>query len=74
MCYGYGNNSAWKVIFPLFWSNDLNVIWARKLADKVAAAGYYVVVPDFLYGDPYDPSNAEKPVPVWIKSHGPVCL
>ncbi|KAI5666707.1 hypothetical protein M9H77_16560 [Catharanthus roseus] len=43
----------------------------RKLADKVAAAGYYVVVPDFLYGDPYDPSNAEKPVPVWIKSHGP---
>uniref|UniRef100_A0A5B6ZYQ9 Dienelactone hydrolase domain-containing protein n=1 Tax=Davidia involucrata TaxID=16924 RepID=A0A5B6ZYQ9_DAVIN len=42
----------------------------RKLADKVAAAGFYVVVPDFLYGDPYDLENAERPVPVWIKEHG----
>ncbi|GFZ21880.1 alpha/beta-Hydrolases superfamily protein [Actinidia rufa] len=42
----------------------------RKLADKVAAAGFYVVVPDFLYGDPYAPENAERPLPVWIKDHG----
>lgn len=42
----------------------------RKLADKVAANGYYVVVPDFFYGDPYAPENAERPLPVWIKSHG----
>ncbi|KAF8401626.1 hypothetical protein HHK36_012572 [Tetracentron sinense] len=42
----------------------------RKLADKVADAGFYVVVPDFFYGDPYVPDNAEKPIPVWIKSHG----
>lgn len=42
----------------------------RKLADKVAAVGYYVVVPDFLYGDPYVPENNKKPLPVWIKSHG----
>ncbi|KAG5567613.1 hypothetical protein RHGRI_002976 [Rhododendron griersonianum] len=41
-----------------------------KLADKVAAAGFYVVVPDFFYGDPYSPSNSEKPLPVWIQSHG----
>ncbi|MCD9641140.1 hypothetical protein HAX54_027084 [Datura stramonium] len=39
----------------------------RKLADKVAAAGYYVVVPDFLYGDPY---TTEKPLSIWIQSHG----
>ncbi|CAN4093483.1 unnamed protein product [Withania somnifera] len=39
----------------------------RKLADKVAAAGYYVVVPDFLYADPY---TTEKPLSIWIESHG----
>ncbi|XP_059300051.1 endo-1,3;1,4-beta-D-glucanase-like [Lycium ferocissimum] len=43
----------------------------RMLADKVAAGGYYVVVPDFLYGDPYNPENTEKPIPVWLQSHGP---
>ncbi|KAL6971418.1 carboxymethylenebutenolidase [Sarracenia purpurea var. burkii] len=43
----------------------------RKLADKVASAGFYVVVPDFLYGDPYAPENAERPLPVWIKDHEP---
>jgi dienelactone hydrolase len=42
----------------------------RKVANKVSAAGYYVVVPDFLYGDPYVPDNPERPFPVWIKSHG----
>ncbi|EEF37655.1 endo-1,3-1,4-beta-d-glucanase, putative [Ricinus communis] len=42
----------------------------RKLADKVAAAGFYVVVPDFFYGDPYVPENADRPLPIWIKSHG----
>ncbi|KAJ1427229.1 Dienelactone hydrolase [Sesbania bispinosa] len=42
----------------------------RKLADKVAAAGYYVVVPDFLYGDPYNPQNADRPLTVWVKDHG----
>ncbi|KAK9146756.1 hypothetical protein Sjap_006659 [Stephania japonica] len=43
----------------------------RKLADKVAAAGYYVVVPDLFYGDPYAPENAERPLSIWIQSHSP---
>ncbi|ESQ47462.1 hypothetical protein EUTSA_v10021427mg [Eutrema salsugineum] len=43
----------------------------RALADKVAASGFYVVVPDYFYGDPYNPSNQERQVPVWIKDHGP---
>ncbi|KAB5531893.1 hypothetical protein DKX38_018563 [Salix brachista] len=44
----------------------------RKLADKIAAAGFYAVVPDFFYGDPFVPGNAEKPLQVWIKDHGMV--
>ncbi|KAE9609565.1 hypothetical protein Lal_00006851 [Lupinus albus] len=42
----------------------------RKLADKVAAAGYYVAVPDFLAADPYNPHNPHRPLLVWIKDHG----
>ncbi|MED6117507.1 hypothetical protein PIB30_110601, partial [Stylosanthes scabra] len=42
----------------------------RKLADKVAAAGYYVVVPDYFHGDPYNPDNSARPIPVWLKDHG----
>ncbi|EEF45407.1 endo-1,3;1,4-beta-D-glucanase [Ricinus communis] len=42
----------------------------RKLADKVATAGFYVVVPDFFYGDPYAPDNADRPIQVWLKDHG----
>ncbi|KAL4590216.1 hypothetical protein LXL04_003142 [Taraxacum kok-saghyz] len=41
----------------------------RKLADKVASAGYYVVVPDFFHGDPLIP---ETPIQDWLKNHGPV--
>lgn len=43
----------------------------RKIADKVAASGFFVVVPDFLYGDPYVLDNTERPVSVWIQSHKP---
>lgn len=44
----------------------------RSLADKVAASGFYVVVPDYFHGDPFDPSQQERPIPVWIKDHGAV--
>ncbi|KAH7676942.1 putative hydrolase related to dienelactone hydrolase protein [Dioscorea alata] len=40
----------------------------RKLADKVAAAGYFVVVPDFFHGDPYVPEKV--PFPTWLQAHG----
>ncbi|XP_010532702.1 PREDICTED: endo-1,3;1,4-beta-D-glucanase-like [Tarenaya hassleriana] len=44
----------------------------RKLADKVAAAGFYVVVPDFFYGDPYNGVEDYGPIAVWLKNHGPL--
>ncbi|EXB95845.1 hypothetical protein L484_010044 [Morus notabilis] len=42
----------------------------RKLADKVAEAGQFLVVaPDFLYGDPADPSNPQFDRDLWLKAH-----
>ncbi|XP_050240382.1 endo-1,3;1,4-beta-D-glucanase-like isoform X3 [Quercus robur] len=42
----------------------------RKLADKVAAAGFFVVVPDFFHGDPvidwFDPKFDRD---TWMKAH-----
>ncbi|EFJ15962.1 hypothetical protein SELMODRAFT_179981 [Selaginella moellendorffii] len=49
---------GWKA--PLF----------RKLADKVAAAGFVAVAPDLLYGDFFDP-DASGPVQTWIQGHKP---
>ncbi|XP_010938802.2 endo-1,3;1,4-beta-D-glucanase-like [Elaeis guineensis] len=41
----------------------------RCVSDKVTAAGFFGIVPDFLYGDPYVPY--QKPIKTWIESHGP---
>ncbi|KAJ8747555.1 hypothetical protein K2173_013051 [Erythroxylum novogranatense] len=41
----------------------------RKLADKIAAAGFYVVVPDYIYGDPFVPEKTD--IQTWLKSHSP---
>nr|CAB3461549.1 unnamed protein product [Digitaria exilis] len=43
----------------------------RKIADKVASFGYFVVVPDFFHDDAYMPENAERSLKMWSKSHPP---
>lgn len=52
-------------------------MWSwRKLADKVADAGYFVVVPDFFYGDPINPNFDKDPkfdVEGWKNVHNSVC-
>jgi dienelactone hydrolase len=42
----------------------------RALADKLAESGFYVVVPDFLYGDPMPPNDFSQ-FSTWIQKHGP---
>jgi dienelactone hydrolase len=50
----------------------------RKLADKVAAQGYLVVVPDFLKGDPFTPKNNSNSLEglreYWLPKHPPVSI
>nr|XP_009417916.1 PREDICTED: endo-1,3;1,4-beta-D-glucanase-like isoform X1 [Musa acuminata subsp. malaccensis] len=43
----------------------------RKIADKIATSGFFVVVPDLLYDDPYSADNPERPISIWIQSHSP---
>ncbi|XP_040361695.1 endo-1,3;1,4-beta-D-glucanase [Rosa chinensis] len=39
---------------------------------KVASnAGFNVVVPDFFYGDPYNPNNTQRNMTDWLRDHGP---
>ncbi|KAJ0742315.1 putative dienelactone hydrolase, alpha/Beta hydrolase [Helianthus annuus] len=45
-----------------------DVILYEQFADKVAAAGYCVVVPDFLHGDPL---TSITKIGDWLKKHAP---
>ncbi|EFJ15446.1 hypothetical protein SELMODRAFT_173745 [Selaginella moellendorffii] len=66
-----GATEAVILVSDIFgWSSPL----LRKLADKVAAAGYLVVVPDLLNNDPFKPAESGSPYatfPAWIKNHEP---
>ncbi|CAL5328946.1 unnamed protein product [Camellia sinensis] len=42
----------------------------RKLAHKVAAEGFLVVVPDFFYGELFDLNNPNMDRESWRKAHG----
>lgn len=55
------------------------ILWivslCRKIADKIAAAGFLVVVPDFFYGDPViDLNDPNFDVNWWIKVHNMVSI
>ncbi|KAK1398983.1 DLH domain-containing protein [Heracleum sosnowskyi] len=41
----------------------------RKLADKVASAGYYVVVPDFFDGEYFRAPGDKRSLADWVNSH-----
>ncbi|GMN46575.1 hypothetical protein TIFTF001_015769 [Ficus carica] len=60
------SNLAVLLVTDIFGYETPNV---RKLADKIAAAGFFVAVPDFLHGDPY-PNDDFCRIAVWLKDHG----
>ncbi|CDP16396.1 unnamed protein product [Coffea canephora] len=46
----------------------------RKLADKVADTGFFVVVPDFLFSDPADVGNPNFDPEAWKNAHPSICF
>lgn len=62
------------LILNIFKDLFLILLSRRKLADQIAAAGFYVVVPDFFRGDPFSYDNPEKPLPIWRSFHRGVDL
>lgn len=47
----------------------------RQLADKIAAAGHFVVVPDFMEGEPYastDPNQEYGGLHEYLERHSKV--
>ncbi|KAK9084024.1 hypothetical protein Scep_030495 [Stephania cephalantha] len=60
------SNAAVLLVSDVFGYEAPNL---RKLGDKVAAAGFYVVIPDLLYGDPY---STGQEFFSWLPSHSPV--
>lgn len=63
-----------KICYVICSLTNATCLFCRKLADKVAAAGFFVVVPDFFYGDPYVPATDGSlgALPDWLKGHGTV--
>ncbi|GFP94836.1 endo-1 3, partial [Phtheirospermum japonicum] len=43
----------------------------RQIADKVGAAGYYTLVPNYFKGDPFVSNDPKKLLKDWFKRHLP---
>ncbi|EAY97970.1 hypothetical protein OsI_19888 [Oryza sativa Indica Group] len=69
-CYVTGSRRSGRAIILVSDYYGFRAPKLRQIADKVADSGYYVVVPDLLYGDPYTDDPA-RPFWVWIMAHSP---
>ncbi|GJY36806.1 putative retrotransposon protein [Tanacetum coccineum] len=59
----------WEKVFALYLINLIAIPFDRMIKKEVKVAiGFYVVVPDFFYGDPYVP---EIPLSSWFRNHLP---
>ncbi|TKY54063.1 Endo-1,3/1,4-beta-D-glucanase protein [Spatholobus suberectus] len=69
--YVTGSTPAMLVIILISDVFGIDAPLFRKLADKIATREYRVICPDLLKGDPFDPENKNRPLPVWLKDHEP---
>ncbi|XP_031247782.1 endo-1,3;1,4-beta-D-glucanase-like isoform X2 [Pistacia vera] len=60
---------ALRILSSLFFSFLMFSAMKHPFLDKVAAAGFLVVAPDFFYGDPVDLSNPQFDRDAWMKAH-----
>jgi carboxymethylenebutenolidase len=66
--YITGSESSSRAILLLSDAFGYEAPNLRKLADKVAEAGFFVVVPDYFYGDPVNPDGPNDMVR-WLNTH-----
>ncbi|KAL2621603.1 hypothetical protein R1flu_001808 [Riccia fluitans] len=72
---GSANATAAVIFISDFFGYDPPLL--RKLADRTAAKGFFVVVPDVFHGDPFvpaDPTNPMASAPAWMAKHDPTDL
>ncbi|KAI8561422.1 hypothetical protein RHMOL_Rhmol04G0338500 [Rhododendron molle] len=64
------SQATYSLVFSVVEIADNSLHMNRKLADKVAANGFLVAVPDFFYGDPLDLGIPNVDWQSWLKVHG----
>ncbi|XP_031489633.1 endo-1,3;1,4-beta-D-glucanase-like [Nymphaea colorata] len=60
-----------KNFLAFLYTNISAICWflKRNLADKIAASGFFVVVPDYFHGDSY--ASEKGSIPDFLENHGP---
>ena len=60
------------ILFKQYMTHKVIILlhFRRKLADEIAAAGYFVVTPDYFSGDVFIPGVTDRNE--WFKKHNPV--
>nr|ABK24067.1 unknown [Picea sitchensis] len=70
----YGSRDIQKAVILVSDVYGYEALNLRRLADKVASCGYFVLVPDYFHGDPYVCACTGDPFanqPEWLQKHQP---
>ncbi|CAA0838967.1 alpha/beta-Hydrolases superfamily protein [Striga hermonthica] len=67
--YASGPNDSDTAVILASDVHGYGVPHLRNIADKISAAGFYTLVPDFFNGDPFVSDQPNKPFQDWLKKH-----